>query len=168
MPWIEPTALVALRWGGYRERLLGGLALIIGGGTAIAGSNTVSLWLLGLGTLAHVAGWAVLPADGWRRLTAVFPSTLGCWLLLAGSGWVGVLLMPYLAWLLVRHRPPSTWLTGLFVAAAAVVIREAVPDFHGMPIALASEMAVIVLSAWLARFLHASQRISRRHEDSPR
>ena len=50
----EATALIPLRWGSYRERYLGGLWLIVGGGIAIAGSDTFALWLLWLGSGAAV------------------------------------------------------------------------------------------------------------------
>src|SRR3954454_23101949 len=99
----EPTSLLPLRWGGYAERLWGGFALILGGGVSIAGSNTNTLWLLEVATIAHMAGWCVLPSAGWRRVVAVLPSTAAMWLLLPGPRYLVVLLLPYLAWLLVRH-----------------------------------------------------------------
>ena len=87
----EPTALIPLRWGTYRERYLGGLWLIIGGGVAIAGSDTYVLLLLLAGTVAHAVGWCILPSAGWRRLVVVFPSTLAMWLLLPGPQYLVVL-----------------------------------------------------------------------------
>ena len=36
------------------------------------------------GTVAHVAGWCILPSVGWRRVVVVVPSTISMWLLLPG------------------------------------------------------------------------------------
>ena len=83
--WREPTSRLRLRWGGYRARLLGGLLLIVAGGTAVAGGGATSPFataLLFLGSIAHIAGWAVLPAAGWRRVWALLPSTFAMWFLL--------------------------------------------------------------------------------------
>ena len=164
---VAPTARLPLRWGGYRTRLAAGTLLIVGGGVAIAGSNDVTLLILLAGTIAHVAGWTIMPSDGWRRLTAVFPATLGCWLLLAGPSFIGVVILPYLGWLIVRHRPPATWLTGLFVLAAAVIVGRILPGYSGMALALAVMIVVMTVSALLARQLDLSQRISRRDRATP-
>src|SRR5687768_16381812 len=82
--WVEPTSLIPLRWGSYRPRLLGGLLLIVAGGIAIAGGSAASpfaQFLLAAGSAAHVAGWAVLPSRGWRRVWALIPSTFAMWFL---------------------------------------------------------------------------------------
>ncbi len=161
-PWREPASLIPLRWGWYRERLALGTALIVSGGIAIAGSNTWSLWLLGLGTTAYLVGWSILPSAGWRRVVVLFPATLAAWLLLTGPRFIGVLVVPYLAWLLVRHRPPRSYATVLFVIATSVMIvrivtsRSVFTEYEYMTVALGSGLAVMALSAWAARALHAA------------
>lgn len=162
--WREPTALLPLRWGGYRERYLGGLWLILGGGVAIAGSNTYSLWLLWAGTIAHFVGWCVLPAAGWRRLVAVLPSTLAMWLLLPGPRYLVVLVVPYVAWLLVRHRPGRAYPTAVFVLAGAILLGDLFWDYRDMLGSLAIEFAIMVGAAWVARAIRP--RASRLPADS--
>ncbi len=148
----RPAEAVPLRWGDHATRLWAGTWLIVGGGVAIAGSNTVTLWLLGVATFAHVAGWCILPSDGWRRVVAVGPSTLTMWLLLTGPRFVMVLVVPYLLWLLVRHRPPVTALTAIPVAVSAVLVGEAFGlDYSRMLPALAIVGATMAVSGWLAR-----------------
>jgi len=123
-----------------------------GGGIAIAGSNTEALWVLALGTIAHAAGWCILPSDGWRRAVAVAPATLAMWLLLAGPRFIIVLVAPYLLWLLVRHRPPLAALTAIPVAVVALLVGDAFgQDYSRMLLALAMVIAVCVASAVLAR-----------------
>jgi hypothetical protein len=109
------------------------------------------LWLAGLGTVASVVGWGIQPAAGWRRVVAAAVATPATWLLLTGTHFLGALVVPYLAWMLVRHRPPLAWLTALLPAAAAVVAPELFPDYDGMLEALALMAVVLAGSAWLAR-----------------
>lgn len=136
-----------LRWGDSATRLWAGMWLIAGGGTAIAGSNTEALWVLAMGTIAHVAGWCILPAAGWRRAVAVAPATLTMWLLLAGPRFVIVLVVPYLLWLLVRHRRPLAGLTAVPVAVVALLVGDAFgQDYSRMLLALAI-VGVTVLAA---------------------
>ena len=147
-----PTPRLPLRWGDRATRLWAGAWLIAGGGIAIAGSNTEALWVLALGTLAHAAGWCILPADGWRRAVAVAPSTLAMWLLLAGPRFVIVLVAPYLLWLLVRHRTPLAVLTAIPVAVVALLVGDAFgQDYSRMLLALAIVIAVCAACATLAR-----------------
>jgi len=161
----EPTALLPLRWGGYRTRLLGGLLLIVSGGVAIAGgsaSSPFAQFLLAAGTIAHVTGWSVLPAAGWRRVWALIPSTLAMWFLLTGPGWLAILLLPYLGWLLVRHRPIAAYPTALFVLAAAMMVAKPFPEYSGMLPALGIVSAVMAVSAWVARAVQVAQSRVRR------
>jgi hypothetical protein len=158
--WREPTAALPLRWGGYRTRLLGGLLLIVGGGLAVAGGGVTSPFanaLLYAGSVAHIAGWSVLPSAGWRRVWALIPSTLVMWALLAGPGWLGILLFPSLGWLLVRHRPVASYPTLTFVLAAAIVVARLFPSYGSMLPALGIMGAVLVLSALAARAVHVAQ-----------
>jgi hypothetical protein len=155
-----------LRWGWSWSRAVGGGILILGGGLAIAGSNTYVLLLLLAGTVAHVAGWCVMPCDGWRRVVAAALSTPAVWLLLTGPRFIVVLVLPYLAWLIVRHRPARSYPTVVFVIAGAVILPRLFPDYSGMLPALLIELAIIAASAWVARAV-ATPRNSRRLPEFP-
>lgn len=155
--WREPTSLLPLRWGHHRSRVIGGLFLIVCGGVAIAGGSPFANWLLAGGTVAHVAGWGIMPADGWRRVAALLASTLAMWFLLTGPRWLGILALPYLGWLLVRHRPAASFITVVFVIAGAGMVASRSPEYSDMLLALAVEGAVLVASAWVARMLHRGQ-----------
>ena len=155
------TTTLPLRWGTARARTVGGGILIVSGAVAVAGSNTYVLLLLLAGLLAHVAGWAVMPTDGWRRVVAVVISAPAALLLLTGPRFIGVLVLPYIGWLLVRDRPLRSYPTVTFVLAGAVVVARLFPDYSGMLPALAIEGAVIVGSAWAARAVAGSRGIQR-------
>lgn len=163
--WREPTSLVPLRWGGYRTRLLGGLLLIVAGGTAVAGGGATTPFaasLLFLGSATHVAGWAVLPSAGWRRVWALIPSTFAMWFLLTGPGWLWILVLPYLGWLLVRHRPLAGYPTVILVLAGAVVVARLFPAYSAMLPALGIMAVVLILAAVSARAVHVAQARARR------
>lgn len=153
----------ALRWGTAGARAAWGAILIVSGAVAIAGSNTYVLLLLLAGVLAHLAGWAIMPADGWRRVTAAVISTPAALLLLTGPQFLAVLLLPYVGWLLVRHRPARSYPTIVFVLAGAVIVARLFPDYSGMLPALGIEFLVIIASAWVAWALagHVSRRPGR-------
>lgn len=140
-----------LRWGDAATRVWAGVWLIVGGGMAIAGSNTDALWVLAIGTIAHIAGWCVLPSDGWRRTLAVGPATLSMWLLLTGPRFIFVLVVPYLLWLLVRHRRGLSALTAIPVAVVAVLVGNMLwREDSGMLLALAIVAVAIVAADRLA------------------
>lgn len=163
--WREPTSTLRLRWGGYRTRMLGGLLLIVAGGLAVAGgaaSSPFAAFLLYAGSAAHIAGWSVLPAAGWRRVWAFIPSTLVMWALLAGPGWLWILVLPYVGWLLVRHRPPASYPTLLFVIVGAVMVAPLFPSYDLMLPALGTMATIMVLSALAARAVHIAQARARR------
>ncbi|MEO6532545.1 MAG: hypothetical protein ABIO06_03110 [Pseudolysinimonas sp.] len=145
------TTTLPLRWGTSRARTVGGGILIVAGAVAIAGWDDFFPPLLLAGVLAHVAGWSVMPSDGWRRVVAVAISTPAALALLTGPRFIGVLVLPYIAWLLVRHRPARSYPTVTFVLAGAVILPLLFPDYSGMLPALGIEFAVIVASAWAAR-----------------
>lgn len=149
-----------LRWGDPASRAIAGGILIISGTIAIAGADTFVLWLLLLGTIAHIAGWCIMPANGWRRVVAVVLSTPAVLLLLTGPRFIGVLVLPYIAWLLVRHRPARSYPTIIFVLAAAVYLPRVYGDYDGMLPTLGIELAVMAGSAWAARAV-AGRRSSR-------
>jgi hypothetical protein len=149
-----------LRWSDPASRAVAGGILIISGAIAIAGADTFVLWLLLLGTVVHIAGWCVMPASGWRRVVAIVLSTPAVLLLLTGPRFIGVLVLPYIAWLLVRHRPARSYPTLIFVLAAAVYLPRVYSDYDGMLPALGIELAVMAASAWVARAV-AGRRSSR-------
>ncbi|HEY4225143.1 MAG TPA: hypothetical protein VGM70_04970 [Pseudolysinimonas sp.] len=149
-PTPRPATL-PLRWGTARTRTIQGAVLIVSGAMAVAGSDTYVLLLLLAGTLAHVAGWSIIPSDGWRRIVAILLSTPAALLLLTGPRFIAVLVLPYIGWLLVRHRPLRSYPTVIFVLAGAVVVARLFPDYDGMLPALGIEFLVIVASAWVAR-----------------
>ena len=150
---MEPTSLLPLRWGVAGERVAAGLLLIVAGAVTIAGANAYAFWLILPGTAAHLAGWCIMPSDGWRRVVAAIVSTPAVWLLLTGPHFIGVLVLPYVGWMLVRHRPARAYVTVIFPIAGAVLIGNAFPDYSGMLAALGIEGAVLAASAWLARLI---------------
>jgi len=154
--WREPSSLLALRWGSWTGRSWGGLTLIVGGGVAIAGTTASTAWLATAGIMAHVIGWSVMPSSGWRRLAVVLPSTFAMVVLLSGPTYLAVLVIPFLAWLLVRHRPLRVWPMAAFVVAAGIVLARVYPDYSGMLPALGVAAGILVGSAWAARAVHAA------------
>jgi hypothetical protein len=153
---------VPLRWGTWAGRSWGGLWLIVSGGVAIAGSSAVAVWLAGAGVVAHLVGWAVMPATGWRRAAVLLPSSFAMLALLAGPGYLTVLVVPYLCWLLVRHRPLRVWPMAVFVIATGIVLARLFPEYSGMPVASAAALFVVAGSAWAARAVHAASTRPRR------
>jgi hypothetical protein len=160
-----------LRWGSRRTRAAWGGILIISGAVAVAGSNSVSVpWLLVPGVLAHIAGWCIMPAAGSRRILAAVLSTPAAVLLITGPQFIAVMVLPYLAWLIVRHRPARSYPTILFVLAGGVILPRLFPDYSGMLPALGIEIAIMVGSALAARAVAVAgpdSRTSRRPPELP-
>jgi len=154
--WREPSSLLALRWGSWAARSWGGLALIVAGGVAIAGTTASTTWLATAGAIAHVVGWSVMPATGWRRIVVILPSTLAMGVLLSGPTYLTVLVVPFLCWLLVRHRPLRVWPMAAFVVAAGLVLGRIFPDYSGMLSALGVAAGILAGAAWAARAVHAA------------
>lgn len=162
MHWQEPTRALPLRWGTWNGRSWGGLWLLAGGGAAIAGSNFATLWLAAIGIAVHVLGWAVLPSRGWRRVVAIPASSSAMVALLAGPAYLVALAVPFLGWLLVRHRPLRVAPMVAFVIAAGIVLGRLFPGYDGMLVALGVAVAALVGSAWAARAVHAATARPRR------
>jgi hypothetical protein len=163
--WQEPTRRIPLRWGSWTGRSWGGLLLIVGGGAALIGSsaaNGYTLLLAVLGTAAHLTGWTVLPSAGWRRVVVILPSLAAMFALLPGPRYLSVLVVPLLAWLLVRHRPLRVAPFAAFVVATGVVLARLFPDYEGMLVASAVALFVVVGAAWAARAVHAATSRPRR------
>ncbi|CAN5526948.1 hypothetical protein BH09ACT4_BH09ACT4_14620 [soil metagenome] len=157
--WREPTSRLPLRWGSWAGRSWGGLALIIGGGAAVVGASAVNpftLFLAVAGTLAHLAGWSVLPSRGWRRVAVLLPSTFAIFSLLSGPANLTLLVVPLLCWLLVRHRPLRVFPIAVFVIATGVVLARLFPTYQGMLVATSVAVFVVVGAAWAARAVHAA------------
>lgn len=150
-----------LRWGTHGSRLAVGAILIISSAVGIAGVNTnVLQQLLIPGVLAHIAGWCVLPSDGWRRVVAVLLSTPAALLLLTGPLFIVVLVLPYLAWLIARHSPLRSYPTLVFPLAAGVILPRIFSEYSAMLPALGAELLVIIGSAAAAHRL-SSRRVPR-------
>ena len=162
--WTEPTRALPLRWGTYAGRYLAGLALIVSGAIGLQGATASFQSAIGLGALAHVVGWWVIPSAGWRRIWVVLPSVLSVVILLTGPLALGLLAVPFSCWLLVRHRPLPTFLLAFVVLATGILLKDA--DYSGMLPSLAVIGGVIVVCAWLARFA-ASSRLFHRHREAP-
>lgn len=163
--WREPSSLVPLRWGTWAGRSGGGLWLIVSGGAAIAGSsaaNGFTLLLAALGGGAHLLGWAILPTSGWRRILVMLPSLLAMLTLLPGPAYLSVMVVPFLAWLLVRQRPLRVTPMAAFVVAAGIVLARIFPGYDGMLTAATVSLAVTVGAAWAARAVHAASARPRR------
>ena len=73
-----------------------------------------------------------------------------------GPTYLSVLVIPFLCWLLVRHRPLRVWPMGAFVVAAGIVLARIFPDYSGMLPALGVAAGILIGAAWAARAVHAA------------
>lgn len=149
-PWVEPAARLPLRWGRYRDRVIAGLVLIVGGLVHLQAASTVLLIPLIVGSAAHVLGWLILPASAWRRLVPVLPSTLVVWLLLTGPQSMWTLSIPFLCWLIARHRPWRSYLALGPVLLNGVLAATLFRGYEQQSLALGISAVVLVGSAWWA------------------
>jgi hypothetical protein len=151
----------ALRRGHRGDRLVLGIALILGGGLGLQGTSPYILWLLPIGAVLHAAGWAILPADGWRRIVAGSASSIAVLLLLTGPQALWMLSLPYAGWLLVRRRPALAWTTLALPIASGFALALITREYEQLPWALPIQLAVLVGAAWLAAlFAHSAARRS--------
>ena len=118
----EPTRRLTLRFGTYLGRYLAGLTYIAAGTVILLSSNTYTIGFLLLGTVAHVAGWFLLPATGARRLIAFGPSLIAIFLLLTGPQILFVMAVVLFGWLLVRERPLRSYLVLVFPIFSGVIL----------------------------------------------
>ena len=165
--WVEPSRAVPLRWGSYRGRYLAGLGLIVSGLICLQGANVNFGLPLGVGTLAHVIGWWLMPAAGWRRIWAVLPSLIAAFILLIGPAGVAILAAPLASWLLVRHRPAITFALPVALFAIGMVLREFFSEYSAMIPALAIVGTLAVLFAWSARLIASSRLLSSNRTATP-
>ena len=154
----EPTRRLTLRFGTYLGRYLAGLTYIAAGTVILLSSNTYTIGFLLLGTVAHVAGWFLLPATGARRLIAFGPSLIAIFLLLTGPQILFVMAVVLFGWLLVRERPLRSYLVLVFPIFSGVILAYSFDSNQGEPVAFAIECVVVAASAWLARFLATTRR----------
>lgn len=152
-PAPEPTSRLPLAWGDYRSRYLVGVALLIAGAALVSQTTAVTLAIGLLGSLVHLAGWAVQPGRPLARAAVALPSLVFCWSTITGPKTMWLLAFVLPCWLLVRRRPPITYWTlalplglGLGVAAAFSYVADKTVTFWTVVIA-------VVAAAWLAREL---------------
>jgi hypothetical protein len=161
--FVEPASRLPLRWGTYRERYLAGLSLLVAGAICMQGTSTYAIFPLGLGTLAHLLGWGILPAAGWRRIGVLLPSLISCVALLAGPVYAAALAVPLLCWLWVRQRPVVTMLVAVPVLLLGLAIPAVTTDYDAILPVLAVMGAAVVGAAWFARSVAASRLFPRQH-----
>jgi hypothetical protein len=157
--WREPASALPLRWGTYEGRYLAGLLYIMAGLVILVGSNTYTVPFLLVGTVAHVAGWFILPAAGARRLWVAWPSLICVWLMLTGPQILFAMALPLLGWLVVRQRPARSYVVLVLPAVTGVLLANTFHSNHDEPLAFAIETVVVVGSAWLARALATTKRV---------
>lgn len=148
--WVEPAARLPLRWGRYRDRVIAGLVLIVGGLVHLQSASTLMLVPLIIGTTAHTVGWLIMPATAWRRLVPLLPSGLVVWLLLTGPQSMWTLSICFVCWLIVRHRPWRSYLALAPVLLNGVLAAAVFRGYEQMPLALGMSAVVLVGSAWWA------------------
>lgn len=148
--WVEQAARLPLRWGTYRGRINAGLVLIAGGLVHLQAASTYELIPLIVGSSAHIVGWLIMPATAWRRLVPVLPSTLVVWLLLTGPQSVWTLTVPFICWLIVRHRPARSFLALGPVLLNGVAAVGLFGEYDGTLLALGISAVVLTGSAWWA------------------
>jgi len=151
--WTEPASRLPLRWGGYRPRLLTGLAMLVVGTACVLATTAYSLPLLLVGSLMQPAGWAVLPSTIGRRVAVPLPVLGFTWLMLGGSGFAWCYAVTLAAWLLIRLRPLPSFAVLVLPILWSVILPLFVHDYQHGWITILTSTAVIVASAWLARYI---------------
>ena len=147
----EPTSRLPLGWGDYGGRYLGGLVLLVGGAALVVQTSALTLGLGVLGTLLHLAGWAVQPGRPLARAAVAVPAVVLCWCTIAGpkAMWALALLLP--CWLLVRRRPAATYWTVCLPLAVGVLLAALPTATVAKSAAFWSVAAAGCAGAWLAR-----------------
>jgi hypothetical protein len=157
--WREPTASVALRWGGYRTRYLLALVLIVAGALLVQAGSAYAGYFIGIGFGAHVVGWLILPSRGVRRVIIAVPSAICASAPLIGSLATVLLVLCLLAWLWARQRPALSYIVLVFPLFCGVVLHQIYPQYGDGGIVVAVSLAVLVGSAWLASLIARTRRI---------
>ncbi len=151
LSWREPTRSLALRWGTYPTRLLAGLGLIFGGGILVQFTSAYSLVVLPVGLAAHITGWLILPGIGWRRIVGSLAGSLAAIVLLNGASAVWALALPLAAWLLIRQRPPLSYVTLVVPLATMFLLEQFFTDYGWGVLVLSVAGAAVVGAAWVGR-----------------
>ncbi|MHC5797642.1 hypothetical protein ACVXZ4_15950 [Lacisediminihabitans sp. FW035] len=149
--WREPTSLLELRWGRYRPRYVGAIVLILAGALVLQAGSAYADYLILIGFVSHIAGWAILPARGGPRAAVAVPSALLVGSLLLGSVAAVLLVGPLAFWLMVRQRPARSYLATLLPLVSGLALARLYPQYGDGAIVVAVSLVVIVASAWLAR-----------------
>jgi hypothetical protein len=152
-PWREPAAAVPLRWGSYRGRYIGALALVLGGGILVQTGSVYLPQVMLVGMGAHLVGWWILPGRGWRRVIVSLPSLTTVMLILNGAAAMVFLLIPLAGWLWLRHRPLRAYPVLVLPAVAAYLLTLNFAQYGSGALVLLISGAVVVGSAWLARLI---------------
>ena len=151
--WQEPTAQLPLRWGNYRGRCAGAIALILTGALVLQAGSVYADYLIVLGAGAHVTGWLIMPSRGALRAAVAVPSVLLVGALLLGSVAAVLLVGPLAFWLLLRQRPGASYLAILLPVTSGLVLAQLYPQYGDGAIVVGVSLLVIVGSAWIARWI---------------
>jgi hypothetical protein len=157
----EVTESIPLRFGTYRGRYFLGLALIASGAVAIQGGNSYALFLIVQGTVAFLAGWALLPASGARRMWVVMPALVAAFLQLAGPQYAPATVVLLVSWLVVRQRSRISYLAVVPAVIITIALSTSFREVADMPFTSPVTAAAIVGSAWLAQRLDRAAKMRR-------
>ncbi|MFD1714638.1 hypothetical protein ACFSBZ_09175 [Amnibacterium flavum] len=156
--WREPNSLLPLRWGSYSGRQLVGAALVLLGAFLIVQTTAYTTLIGWLGSAMHVAGWAILPARGGRRVLAAPLSMLAFWLMLLGPNLAWLTSASLALWLLVRRRPGIAYVIVPLPALIAVAGLVVFGPFLNRTAFYAVVFAVAAACAWAARNIAVRER----------
>ena len=82
----------------------------------------------------HARGRVGDPSSGWMAPRAWrLVGTAQIWLLLIGPPAVWTLVIPYIAWLVVRHRPWRSFVTVLFPLATGILVPQLAHEYQFQP-----------------------------------
>ena len=161
LSWQEPTAQLSLRWGNYRGRYAGAIALILAGALVLQAGSVYADYLIVLGAAAHVTGWLIMPSRGAFRAAVAVPSVLLVGALLLGSVAAVLLAGPLAFWLMLRQRPGASYLAILLPVTSGLVLAQLYPQYGDGAIVVGVSLVVIVGSAWIARWIAVSIALGR-------
>lgn len=137
----RPRTAAQLRWA------VGTVALFTGA-VAIQLTSTFSLTFLWVGTALLLFGWLILPGALWRRILVIIPAIAATWLLRGGPDFTVCSTLLVAAWLLVRHRPPLSYLSVVVPLATGLVLAATIGNFSGHAVALTVSGVSVVAAAW--------------------
>lgn len=155
--WWEPTSLLPLRWGRYRQRYVAAVLLIMGGGIVLQTGSAYATELIVIGFSAHIAGWVILPARGAPRAAIALPSALIVGSLLLGSAAAVLLAAPLAFWLLLRRRPALGYLSVLLPIGSGLILGTLYPQYGHGGIVVGVSLVSLVGAAWIARWIASRQ-----------